>query len=75
MAKYESYNEMLNYLYNQHINDIFININIEDYDALGDIKKKAIHHFVKKLRLQGWVIDERLIKNILYIDGQLQSKL
>lgn len=88
MSKYESYNEMLNDLYNQHTHDDQINIRIEYYEKLSDIKIKAVNHFVNKLRLQGWIIhvdecvyaEEQIVnwkedKHHLYIYGQLKSKL
>jgi hypothetical protein len=55
--KYEEYNKMLNRLYAMHTDLNRIYIKIKSESPLTDIERKAVKHFISKLRIQDWVID------------------
>lgn len=56
MSKYEEYNKMLNKLYDLHTDTQRIYIKIKSDDPLTDIQRKAVKHFIAKLRIQDWII-------------------
>ena len=56
MSQYEEYNKMLNKLYNLHTDTHRIHIELKATKPLTHIQRKAIKHFVKKLKIQYWII-------------------
>lgn len=56
MSQYEEYNDMLNHLYSQHTSIYQLHIKIESVKPLSEIQRKAVNHFVSKLRVQEWIV-------------------
>lgn len=54
---YQEYNDMLHDLYLHHTDPQQIYIKLKFNNQISTIKRKAINHFLAKLRVQGWIID------------------